>query len=102
MCDSKGRWLSFMFGGLAGTLLNNQSYKKAKAKDTAAINAANQAAANQVEQNKLANSIQTTEEATTATDAIKKLTPQKVPLNTSNTGATVGSQTSVGLNLGGY
>ena len=102
MCDSKGRWLSFMFGGLAGTLINNQNYKKAKAKDTAAINAANQAAANQVEQNKLANSIQTTEEATTATDAIKKLTPQKVPLNTSNTGATVGSQTSVGLNLGGY
>lgn len=103
MCDSKGRWLSFMFGGLAGTLLNNQSYKKAKAKDTAAINAANQAAANQVEQNKLANSVQTTEETTdTATDAIKKLTTQKVPLNTSNTGATVGSQTSVGLNLGGY
>ena len=102
MCDSKGRWLSFMFGGLAGTLLNNQSYKKAKAKDTASINAANQAAANQVEQNKLANSVQTTEETTTATDAIKKLTTQKVPLNTSNTGATVGSQTSVGLNLGGY
>lgn len=103
MCDSKGRWLSFMFGGLAGTLLNNQNYKKAKAKDTAAINAANQAAANQVEQNKLANSVQTTEETTdTATDAIKKLTTQKVPLNTSNTGATVGSQTSVGLNLGGY
>ena len=102
MCDSKGRWLSFMFGGLAGTLLNNQSYKKAKAKDAAAINAANQAAANQVEQNKLANSVQTTEETTTATDAIKKLTTQKVPLTTSNTGATVGSQTSVGLNLGGY
>ena len=102
MCDSKGRWLSFMFGGLAGTLLNNQSYKKAKAKDAAAINAANQAAANQVEQNKLANSVQTTEETTTATDAIKKLTTQKVPLNTTNTGATVGSQTSVGLNLGGY
>lgn len=103
MCDSKGRWLSFMFGGLAGTLLNNQSYKKAKAKDTAAINAANQAAANQVEQNKLANSVQTTEETTTATqDAVKKLATQKVPLNTTNTGASMGSSSAVGLNLGGY
>jgi hypothetical protein len=103
MCDSKGRWLSFMFGGLAGTMLNNQSYKKAKAKDTAAINAANQAAANQVEQNKIANSVQATDTTKeTPTDLATKLKQQKVPLNTTNTGATIGTPSSVGLNLGGY
>ncbi len=30
------------------------------------------------------------------------LSSLKVPLNTSSTGATIGNQTSVGLNLGGY
>lgn len=103
MCDSKGKWLSFMFGGLGGYLLNNNSYKKARKEDAATINAANQAAADQVEKNKVANSVQTTEPATQSTqDAVKKLATQKVPLNTQNTGATIGSQTSVGLNLGGY
>lgn len=102
MCDSKGKWLSFLHGGLFGYMLNNQSYKKAKKQDTAAINAANQAAANQVEQNKLANSTQTTENTTSNTTDTKKITTQRVPLNTSSTGATLGSQTSVGLNLGGY
>lgn len=81
--------------------INNN--KKAKNQTNAAINAANQAAADQVEKNKLANSVQTTEPATQSTqDAVKKLATQKVPLNTSNTGATIGSQSSVGLNLGGY
>ena len=102
MCDSKGKWLSFLHGGLFGYMLNNQSYKKAKKQDTAAINAANQAAANQVEQNKLANSVQTTENTPTTENAAKKITTQRVPLNTSLTGASTGSQTSVGLNLGGY
>lgn len=103
MCDSKGKWLSFMFGGLGGYLLNNNSYKKARKEDTATINAANQAAANQVEKNKLANSVQTTEKTNTATqDAVKKLATQKVPLNTTNTGASMGSSSAVGLNLGGY
>lgn len=104
MCDSKGKWLSFMHGGLLGFMLNNQSYKKAQRQDQATINAANQAAQNQVEQNKLANSVQSTEDTTTKTTDTntKKLITQKVPLNTSSTGATVGSQTSVGLNLGGY
>ena len=63
----------------------------------------NQAAANQVEKNKLANSVQTTEKTNTATqDAVKKLATQKVPLNTTNTGASMGSSSAVGLNLGGY
>lgn len=101
MCDSKGKWLSFMFGGLGGYLLNNQSYKKANKEDSATVNAAKQAAANQVEINKKANSVETTE-TNTAADITKKLATQKVPLNTSTTGATVGSPTSVGLNLGGY
>lgn len=103
MCNTKnGGWLNWLILDPSMGFISNYTYKKAKKKDQAAINAANQAAADQVEANKVANSVQSTEETTTATDAIKKLTTQKVPLNTSNTGATVGSQTSVGLNLGGY
>lgn len=102
MCDSKGKWLSFATGGLFGYMMNNSNYKKAKKQDAAAINAANQAAANQIEQNKIANSIQTTENTTSIEDANKKIATQRVPLNTSLTGASTGYQTSVGLNLGGY
>lgn len=104
MCDSKGKWLSFFTGGLASSLwLNPKSYKNAVKKDQAAIQAANEAAQRQVELNKQANAVQTTDEsqATTASET-KKLTTQKVPLNTASTGATIGSATSVGLNLGGY
>lgn len=100
MCDIGQTLMHFFYPpSLIG--LNSRSDRKAKAKDAAAIKAANQAAANQVEQNKIANSVQSTE-PTTPQEAIKKITPQKVPLNTTNTGATVGAPSSVGLNLGGY
>ena len=99
MCNAKGL-LGFFY---PPSLLGWNSDKKAKRQANAQINAANQAAADQVEKNKVANSVQTTEPATQSTqDAVKKLATQKVPLNTQNTGATIGSQTSVGLNLGGY
>lgn len=102
MCDSKGRWMGLLTHGILGYAISDLGYKKAKKKDAATINAANQAAANQVEQNKLANSVQTTENTPTTENAAKKITTQRVPLNTSLTGASTGSQTSVGLNLGGY
>ena len=98
MCNALG-----LIASIAATdLITGYSSKKAKKQANATINAANQAAANQVEQNKLANSVQTTEKETETQTAIKKLATQKVPLNTTNTGATVGTPSSVGLNLGGY
>ena len=102
MCDSKGKWLNLFHPDPFYWFLNNRSYNKAKKETDAQINAANQAAANQVEQNRLANSVQTTENTPTTENATKKITTQRVPLNTSLTGASTGSQTSVGLNLGGY
>ncbi len=104
MCNTKnGGWLNWLILDPSIGFISNYTYKKAKKKDQAAINAANQAAADQVEANKVANSVQSTEPAAQSTqDAVKKLATQKVPLNTSNTGATIGSQSSVGLNLGGY
>ena len=99
MCNAKGL-LGWFY---PPSLLGWNSDKKAKRQANATINAANQAAANQVEKNKLANSVQTTEKTNTATqDAVKKLVTQKVPLNTTNTGASMGSSSAVGLNLGGY
>lgn len=99
MCNAKGL-LGFFY---PPSLLGWNSDKKAKRQANVTINAANQAAANQVEKNKLANSVQTTEKTNTATqDAVKKLATQKVPLNTTNTGASMGSSSAVGLNLGGY
>jgi len=99
MCNAKGL-LGWFY---PPSLLGWNSDKKAKRQANATINAANQAAANQVEKNKLANSVQTTEKTNTATqDAVKKLATQKVPLNTTNTGASMGSSSAVGLNLGGY
>ena len=99
MCNAKGLLGWFYHPSLLGW----NSDKKAKRQANATINAANQAAANQVEKNKLANSVQTTEKTNTATqDAVKKLATQKVPLNTTNTGASMGSSSAVGLNLGGY
>ena len=67
------------------------------------LNTINQAAAAQVELNKQANSVQSTDKTITATqEAVKKLATQKVPLHTTNTGASMGSSSAVGLNLGGY
>lgn len=103
MCFTKdGGWLELdpcNMSSLSG------SYKRAKKKDQATINAINQSAQDKINQNKLASLDQTTENTTTTTDTnnnTKKLITRKLPLNTSSTGATIGSSTSVGLNLGGY
>lgn len=95
MCNLKD-WLSISWFGFS-----DKNYKKAKAKDNATINAANQAAQDQVKQNKLANSVQSTEELKNPL-LNEELKQQKVPLNTGSTGASTTSPTSVGLNLGGY
>lgn len=100
MCNAKGL-LGWFY---PPSLLGWNSDKKA---NTQTLNAAKQDAQqiihSQKEKNKLANSVQTTEVATQANqNTVKKLATQKVPLNTQNTGATIGSQSSVGLNLGGY
>ena len=101
MCDPVS--LSLTGAALLGTAYGASRIKKDKKKTSAQINTINQTAQNQITKNKIANSVQSTEPATQATqEAVKKLTTQKVPLNTSNTGATIGSQSSVGLNLGGY
>jgi hypothetical protein len=89
---------------LAGTgagLLAHQKNKKEADKTEQRINAANQAAQDQVEHNKLANSVQSTEELKNPTLA-EQLKQQKVPLNTGSTGTQFSTPTSVGLNLGGY
>ena len=100
MCDPVS--LTLAAAGIGTTIaLGNKKNNKEKAKASAQVNAANQAAQQQVEANKIANQTQSTEELQNPTLA-QKLKEQKVPLNTSNTGATVGTPTSVGLNLGGY
>lgn len=100
MCDPVS--LTLAAAGIGTTIaLGNKKNNKEKAKASAQVNAANQAAQRQVEANKIANQTQSTEELQNPTLA-QKLKEQKVPLNTSNTGATVGTPTSVGLNLGGY
>lgn len=100
MCDAKSL-MAFYF---PPSLLGWNSDKKDNKKANAQINAANQAAQAQVENNKIANSVQSTEKQPQQqqNNIAQKLQTKKLPLNTSNTGATVGSQTSVGLNLGGY
>lgn len=95
MCNFKD-WLGISWFGFS-----EKNYKKAKNQDIATINSANKAASDQVEANKIANSVQSTEELTNPMLA-DKLKQQKVPLNTGNTGLAVASPTSVGLNLGGY
>lgn len=97
-----GGWISWLHPGTMG--VNYLTYNKAKKNDQAAINSINQTAQDKINQNKLASSDQTTENNTTTTDTntTKKLITRKLPLNTSSTGATIGSSTSVGLNLGGY
>lgn len=80
-----------------GNYKNNQEKDKASAK----VQAANKLVQEQEEHNKLANSVQATEELKNPTLA-EQLKQQKVPLNTGSTGASTASPTSVGLNLGGY
>lgn len=80
-----------------GNYKNNKEKDKASAK----VQAANKLVQEQEEHNKLANSVQSTEELKNPTLA-EQLKQQKVPLNTGSTGASTASPTSVGLNLGGY
>ena len=102
MCDSKGRWLGGLFHGLGGFGIADLGYKSAKRKDAATIAAINQEKQQKLEANKIANSTQSTEEITNNQNLNKKKLTQKVPLNTFNTGVTIGNQSSIGLNLGGY
>lgn len=88
-------------GGVGMSYLQNKNNKKDKAQMNNRINALEQAAQDHVEQNKIANSVQSTEELKNPTLA-EQLKQQKVPLNTGSTGASTASPTSVGLNLGGY
>lgn len=80
-----------------GNYKNNKEKDKASAK----VQAANKLVQEQEEHNKLANSVQATEELKNPTLA-EQLKQQKVPLNTGSTGTQFSTPTSVGLNLGGY
>ena len=100
MCDPVSLTLTAIGVG-SGLLLSNHKNNKEKAKANAQIQAANQAAADQVEANKVANSLQSTT-SMEEQDLKQKLATQKVPLNTTNTGLSVGNGLSTGLNLGGY
>lgn len=100
MCDPVSLALTAVAVG-GGWAYGNRKNNKEKDKASARINAANQAAQDQVEANKIANSVQSTEELKNPTLA-DKLKQQKVPLNTGNTGVATANPTSVGLNLGGY
>lgn len=101
MCDPVSLTLGAIATGVGMSVVQDRQNKKAKKKNNAAIQGINQEAQQQVEANKIANQVQTTDELKPPTLA-QKLKEQKVPLNTSNTGATVGTPTAVGLNLGGY
>lgn len=104
MCDSKGRWLSYLWGGIAGGLINEATRRRADKKHTAELNSINaniEKLKKTPEEQAQLNTPQSTQEAQ-QTQQQQQLTTQKVPLNTGSTGATVGSPTSIGLNLGGY
>ena len=100
MCNTKnGGWLNWVFTDPLLTAVSSRNYKKAKKQDEATINAAQQAAQNQVENNKIANSVQTTTPVKKAEQVPDVL---KTPSNTTNTGLMVKSPLNTGLNLGGY
>lgn len=80
---------------------NEKNSNKAEAQTQNKIDAANQAAQEQITNNQLANSVQSTTNADTV-NLQQKLAAQKIPLNTTNTGLAVGNGLSTGLNLGGY
>lgn len=102
MCDPISASIVIGLGAGAGmSYLQNKENKKDKARMKARINSLEQAASDQVEANKLANSVQSTTPMEEQ-DLKQKLAAQKVPLNTTNTGLAVGNGLSTGLNLGGY
>lgn len=95
---------ALLIAGVGAGLLNEYMYKRKEKKVDAAQKAAKTAQEELEafkEHNKLANSVQSTEELKNPTLA-EQLKQQKVPLNTGSTGASTASPTSVGLNLGGY
>ena len=103
MCDSKGRWLSYLNWGLVGGLINETTRRRADKKHTAELNSINaniEKLKKTPEEQAQLNTPQSTQEAQQKPQ--QQLTTQKVPLNTGSTGATIGSPTTVGLNLGGY
>lgn len=99
MCDPVT--LSLTGAALVGTAYGASRIKKDKKRTQAQLNSINQTVNEHIEANKLANSVQSTEELKNPTLA-DKLKQQKVPLNTGNTGVATANPTSVGLNLGGY
>ena len=101
MCDPVSLTLTALGVG-SGLVLSNHKNNKEKAKANAQIQAANQAAADQVEANKIANSVQSTTAMEEEETLKQKLATQKVPLNTTTTGLAVGNNLTTGLNLGGY
>ena len=101
MCDPVSLTLGAIATGVGMSVIQDKQNKKAKKKTNANIQNINQEAQAQVEANKIANQVQTTDELKPPTLA-DKLKEQKVPLNTSNTGVSVGNSLNTGLNLGGY
>jgi hypothetical protein len=100
MCDPVS--LAITAAAVGGTwAYGNYKNNKEKDKASAKVQAANKLVQEQVEQNKIANSVQSTEELKNPTLA-EQLKQQKVPLNTGSTGVSTANPTSVGLNLGGY
>ena len=101
MCDPVTLTLAAVGTGVGMSVLQDKQNKKDKKRVNTTLQNINQEHEQRIEANKIANQVQTTDELKPPTLA-QKLKEQKVPLNTSNTGATVGTPTSVGLNLGGY
>ena len=102
MCDAKSLMAFYFPPSLLGWDSGRKDKSEAKHLTREAQKQTAEAKA-LVPDNKLANSVQTTEtNKPTTTDLVTKLKQQKVPLNTSNTGAAIGGVNSVGLNLGGY
>ena len=100
MCDPVS--LAITAAAVGGTwAYGNYKNNKEKDKASAKVQTANKLVQEQEAHNKLANSVQSTEELKNPTLA-EQLKQQKVPLNTGSTGASTASPTSVGLNLGGY
>ena len=101
MCDPVTATVFSIASGVGMSYLQNKNNKKDKNRMNARISALEQEANKQVEANKIANQVQTTDELKPPTLA-DKLKEQKVPLNTSNTGVAVNNSLNTGLNLGGY
>lgn len=91
-------------GTMAGWGVNkwqDRQKEKAERNAQARIDAIQKEAQEKIDYNKnIIQQAQSTQEA--QQNPQHPLTTQKVPLNTGSTGATVGSPTSIGLNLGGY